>query len=71
MSLNLTDDEIHDIFIDYARGKFAAERCPFDPALKPIRETLAKLDPKPKPAPPAPKKPYVPSMVLNKGKRRS
>jgi hypothetical protein len=47
----------------------ANERYPFVPARKPIRETLAKLDPQPKPAPPAPKKPYVPSMVLNKGKR--
>ena len=62
MSLNLTDDEIHGL-IDYARGKFA-------PALKPIRETLAKLDPKRKPGPPAPKRLYVPSLVLNKGKRR-
>jgi len=56
--------------IDYARGKFAAERYPFAPALRPIRETLAKLDPKPKAEPSAPKKPYVPSLVLNKGKRR-
>jgi len=69
MSLNLTDDEIHGL-IDYARGKFAAERYPFAQALKPIRETLAKLDPKPAPEPPAPKKPYAPSLVLNKGKRR-
>jgi hypothetical protein len=43
---------------------------PFDPALKPIRETLAKLDPNRSPKTPAPKKPYVPSMVLSKGKRR-
>ena len=28
MSINLTDDEI-DGLIDYARGKFAAERHPF------------------------------------------
>jgi hypothetical protein len=63
------DEEIHGL-IDYARGKFAAERYPFAPALKPIRDTLAKFDPKPKPQLPAPKKPYVPSLVLNKGKRR-
>jgi hypothetical protein len=70
MSLNLTDDEIHGL-IDYARGKFAAERYPLAPALKPIRETLAKLDPKPKPEPPAPKTPYMPSLVLQrKNKRR-
>jgi hypothetical protein len=69
MSLNLTDDEIHDL-IDYACGKFAAERYPLAPALKPIRETLAKLDVKPTPEPVRPKKPYMPAMVLNKGKRR-
>jgi hypothetical protein len=69
MSLNLTEDEIHGL-IDYARDKFAAERYPFAPALRPIREALAKLDPTPKPEPPVPKKPYVPSMVLSKGKRR-
>jgi hypothetical protein len=46
--------------IDYARGKFAVERYPLAPALKPIRETLAKLDPKPKPEPPAPKRPIRP-----------
>ena len=69
MSLNLTDEEIAGL-IGYAREKFADERYPFAPALRPIRDALTKLDPKPKPAPPAPKKPYVPSMVLNKGKRR-
>jgi hypothetical protein len=57
MSLNLTDDDIHGL-IDYARDKFAAEPYPFAPTLRPIREVLAKLDPKPKPEPPAPKKPY-------------
>ena len=51
MSLNLTDGEIHGL-IAYARDKFAAERYPFAPALWPIREALAKLDPKPKPEPP-------------------
>jgi hypothetical protein len=66
MSLNLTDDEIHGL-IDYARDKFAAERYPFAPALKAIRETLAKLDPKPKLQPPAPKKPYVRALCSNKG----
>jgi hypothetical protein len=69
MSLNLTDDEIHGL-IDYARDKFAAERYPFAPALKAIRETLAKLDPKPKPQPPAPKKPYVRALCSIRGKRR-
>ena len=52
MSFNLSDDEIHGL-IAYARDKFADERYPFAPALRLIREVLAKLDPKP----PAPKKP--------------
>ena len=69
MSLDLTDDEIHGL-IAYARDKFAAESYPFAPALRPVREVLAKLDPKPIPPPPEPKKPYVPSMVLSKSKRR-
>jgi hypothetical protein len=56
MSLNLSDDEIHGL-INYARGKFAAEPYPFAPALRPIREALAKLDPKPKPDPLPPRKP--------------
>jgi len=67
---HLTDDEIHGL-IAYARRKFAAEPYPFAPALRPIREALAKLDPKPKPEPLPPRKPYVPSLVLQrKNKRR-
>ena len=70
MSLDLSDDEIHGL-IAHARDKFAAERYPLAPALRPIREMLAKLDPKPIPQPPEPKKPYVPSLVLQrKNKRR-
>jgi hypothetical protein len=71
MSLNLSDEEIHGL-IAYARDKFAAESYPFAPALRPIREALAKLDPKPVPQLPAPpRKPYVPSLVLQrKNKRR-
>jgi hypothetical protein len=70
MSLNLTDEEIHGV-IAYARGKFAAEPYPFAPALRPIREALAKLAPQPTPSPLPPPKPYVPSLVLQrKSKRR-
>ena len=70
MSLNLSDEKIHDLNA-YARDKFAAEQYPFTPSLRPIREALAKLDPKPIPQPPEPKKPYVPSLVLQrKNKRR-
>ena len=65
-----TDGEIHGL-IAYARDKFGDERYPFAPAPRPIRDTLAKLDPKPKPEPLPPKKPYVPSLVLQrKNKRR-
>ena len=70
MSLNLSDDEIHGL-IAYARDKFAAESYRFAPALRPIREALAKLDPKPTPEPLPPRKPYEPSLVLQrKNKRR-
>jgi hypothetical protein len=50
MSLTLTEEEIHGL-IAYARGKFAAEPYPFAPALRPMREALPKLDPKPTPRP--------------------
>jgi hypothetical protein len=69
MSLNLTDAEIHGL-IDYARDKFAAEQYPFAPSLRSVREVLAKLDPKPKPEPLPPRKPFVPSLVLQKKNRR-
>ena len=71
MSLNLSDEEIHGLNA-YARDKFAAEQYPFAPSLRPVREVLAKLDPKPKPEPLPPWKPFVPSLVLAKknGQRR-
>jgi hypothetical protein len=70
MPPNLSDDEIHGLMA-YARDKFGDEPYPFAPALRPIREALAKLDPKPKPEPLPPGKPYVPSLVLQrKNKRR-
>ena len=69
MSLNLSDEEIHGL-IDYARYKFVAEQYPFAPSLRPVREVLAKLDPKPKPEPLPPRKPYVPSWVLAKKNKR-
>jgi hypothetical protein len=42
--MSLTDDEIRHL-LSYARGKFETERYPFAPALKPVREVLAKVDP--------------------------
>jgi hypothetical protein len=71
MSLNLSDEEIHGL-IAYARDKFATEQYPFAPSLRPVREVLAKLDPKPTPEPLPPRQPFVPSLVLAKknGRRR-
>jgi hypothetical protein len=37
--------------IAYAGQKFAEERYPLSPGLRPVREALAKLDPKPEPMP--------------------
>ena len=62
MSLNLAEEEIH-CLTAYARGKFAAEPYPFAPALRAIRESLAKLDRKPIPTPLPPRRPYVPGVV--------
>jgi hypothetical protein len=39
--MNLTEDEIRNL-VSYARDKFEAERYPFAPFLKPVREVLAK-----------------------------
>ena len=65
-----TEEDLQHL-IAYTRDKFGDERYPFAPAPRPIRDTLAKLDPKPKPEPLPPKKPYVPSLVLQrKNKRR-
>ncbi len=47
MSLNLTDDEIHGL-IDYARDKFAAERYPLAPVLRPIRGSSRQARPETK-----------------------
>ena len=70
MSLTMSNEEIHGL-MTHTRDKFASERYPFAPTRRPIRKALAKFDPKPVPQPPAPKKPYVPSLVLQrKSKRR-
>jgi hypothetical protein len=46
--------------------KFEDERYPFVP----VREMLTRLDPKQKPEPLPSKKPYVPSLLMQKRKRR-
>ena len=69
--MKLSDDEIQRL-LSYARDKFETERYPFAPALRPVREVLAKVDPKPKPEPPLERKPYAPSLLMQrkKGRRR-
>jgi hypothetical protein len=69
MQRSLSPDEI-EALIEYARGKFEEERFPFAPALRSVREVLVKVDPKPAPAPQPPRKPYVPSLVMQRNKRR-
>ena len=53
-----------------ARQKFAEERYPLAPTLKPVREALAKLDPKPEPMPLPPAKAHVPSLAVQRRKKR-
>jgi hypothetical protein len=65
----LSPDEAQ-CLIAYARQKYAEERYPLSPALRPVREALAKLDPKPKPEPRPPAKPHVPSTLMQKKRRR-
>jgi hypothetical protein len=68
MSSDLTDDD-NQALIAHARQKFAKERYQLAPALRPVREVLAKLGPKPEPEAPPPRKPYMPSTVLRKKRR--
>jgi hypothetical protein len=66
----LSDAETRTL-IDYARRKFAEERWPLSPALRPVREVIEKLDPKPRPEPlPAPAKRVEPSWRLARKRRR-
>ena len=46
----LSEDEIR-ILIDYARQRFAEERWPLSPALRPVQAIMDKLNPKPEPQP--------------------
>jgi len=55
--------------IAYARQKFAEERYPLAPTLKPVREALAKLDPKPEPMPLSPAKEHEPSLAVQRRKK--
>ena len=55
--------------IAYARLKFAGERYPLAPMLKPVREALAKPDPKPEPMTLPPAKAHVPSPAVQRRKK--
>jgi hypothetical protein len=59
-----------EVIFEYARRKFAKERFPLAPALRPIREALEKLSLKPVPIPKPPAKPYVPPSWRGRNARR-
>ena len=66
----LSDEEIRAL-IDYARRKFAAERWPLSPALRPVRAIMEKLDPKPELQPlPAQGKRVEPRWRMARKRRR-
>jgi hypothetical protein len=54
------------ILIDYARRKYAAERWPRSTELRAVREPIEKLEPMPL----RPVRPYEPSMLTQKRRRR-
>ncbi len=56
--------------IDYARRKYAEERYPLSPELREVRTALLKLRPQPAAPPSAPARPYEPSMLMQKKRRR-
>jgi hypothetical protein len=65
--MNLDAEDLQHL-ISCARGKFEAEQYPFAPALRPVRDVLSKAKPKVEPRPP--QKPYVPSLLMTRRKRR-
>jgi len=67
MQIELSPEDIQAL-IEYARRKFLEERWPLSPELRSIRAALGKMEPKPEPLP-APK-PYVPSTLAMRKKRR-
>src|SRR5712691_377538 len=64
MNAKLNDDEVQRL-IDYARRKFAEERYPLAPALRPIRLLIERLTPSTTPMPP-PKPPGEPSLACER-----
>jgi len=64
-------DQKNQTLIDYARRKFAEERWPLSPTLRPARAIIEKLNPKPGPQPlPAQGKRVEPSWRLARKKRQ-
>ena len=53
-----------------ARQKFVEERYPLSPALRPVRDALAKLGPKPEPVLLPPAKPHAPSLAVQRREKR-
>jgi hypothetical protein len=72
MSLNLTDTDRADL-ARFLREAIDADRYPFSPRGRRLKELLAKIDPTPEPAVtpyPAPRRSERPSLVLTKKRRR-
>ena len=66
----LSEDETRTL-IDYARRKFAEDRRPLSPSLRPVRAIMDKLDPKPEPQPLSePTKRVEPSWRMARKRRR-
>lgn len=66
----LSPDDV-DALIEYAQRKYAEERWPLSPALRPVREAIEKLRAQKQVFPPAqPLKRHEPSLHLQRAKRR-
>jgi hypothetical protein len=70
IELALSDEETRTLMY-YARRKFATERWPMSPGLRPVRAIREKFDPKPKPQPSsAPQARVEPSWRMARKRRR-
>ena len=72
MSQNLTDQDRADL-ARFLRDAIGADRYPFSPRVRRLKELLAKIDPTPAPAMtryPAPRRSERPSFALAKKRRR-
>ena len=72
MTTTLTDQDRADL-ARFLREAIDADRYPFSPRVRRLKELLAKIDPTPAPAVtpyPAPKRSGVPSLLLSRKKNR-